>query len=151
MKISYEINTAAIRKYIRETLEVMAEEAKEQAISAVPFRDGTLQSSIEVEMVDGENAFILSANAEHAAYVEFGTGWRGDASWTQATGEPDEVKPTYNTSGVVEILRHRGVQLDKPYMRKFNGQESQPFIRPQAVWFKNNVVDYLRRYLPGAE
>jgi HK97 gp10 family phage protein len=140
MKIYYEIDLSVLDKVIDEAAEIIAVEMHSNAVNMVPYDDGTLSNSIAFEIDKKDKSITLSANAPHAQFVEFGTGKRGDASWQPETGDTAEVKPTYNTSGVVEITRRHGEAIE-PYERTFNGQESQPFIRPQVAFFKNNFND----------
>lgn len=104
------INLAVAMKYVEQAARLSVEQAAaavlETAESIVPVDTGELRTSgkISVGAVDGTTISAqVIFDADHAAYVEFGTGIRGAASPGAGPG---------------------------PYNANWPGMPSQPYVRP---------------------
>jgi HK97 gp10 family phage protein len=95
---------------------------QDEAQAIVPVRTGELKASIETEVTWSGNAVEgeVSANAPHAAYVEFGTGQRGAAS---AGAGP------------------------YPYTESWPGMPAQPYMRPALDQSRTRIVGIFEEHL----
>lgn len=95
----------ATRLSVEQSCEVVLEEAQ----SIVPVDTGELRESGHIEIQAAPSLGLVSGHvifdAEHAAYIEFGTGIRGEASPDRGAG---------------------------PYDPNWPGMEPQPYLRPAA-------------------
>ena len=97
---------------------------QDEAQAIVPVDTGELKAHIETEVtwagnsVDGE----VSANSNHAAYVEYGTGIRGAASAGAGPG---------------------------PYSPSWPGQIAQPYLRPALDGSKAKILAIFEDKLKG--
>lgn len=118
-------------------MELIVGRAKEKA----PVDTGELRNKI-IAYTEGENGEVR-AYAEHAPYVEFGTGPVGAASGGKGSG--------YSTGGWVYPA---GVGKDgKPQFRYTRGQPARPFLYPAFAESKGDVVkiiaDKIREAIGG--
>lgn len=103
-----------IKESSRKGLERGAKKIQKNAKYLAPIKTGQLRNSIKTKSEttqDGAEAQVYT-NAEHAPYVEFGTGQRGSES---------------------NIDRPEGVS----YKADWKGQSAQPFLTPAYLHAKN--------------
>lgn len=115
---------------------------KMKAIINAPIDDGQLRSSIDYEINLKENSVMIKADAEHAQYVEYGTGiYHVDEKGNSNPKEPIRPKnkevlawtakgtarPSPDDSEEWARLRKEG----KAFIAKeVKGQAPHPFMRP---------------------
>lgn len=94
------------------SLQKQGELVKSEAKTLCPVKSGDLRKSIRksTKRYKGKIVARVYTNSDHAAYVEFGTGMRGEAS---------------NTNSNVEVA----------YKQDWSGMEAQPYLYPAL---KNN-------------
>lgn len=110
----------------RSTIAAAAERAQdiayEEAVALVPVDTGELRESIEKDPIvdDGQTVTAtVSANADHAGYVEFGTGQRGAES--------------------------PGADLRHSYTLSWRGMPAQPFLRPALDAARKRILQEFSR------
>ena len=125
-----------LKKRLKDIMEVAAIKALETAVERTPaagetpYSTGQLRQSIRVQMVS-DMEFELYVPMRYAFFLEFGTGPRGSATGRMSEF-PNDPDITYH-SGEVLVTRHNGRLLDEPYVRKTQGMEAQPFLRPALL------------------
>ena len=126
----------ALRERVKNVMEVAAIKALEAAVERTPaagetpYSTGQLRQSIRVQRVS-DMEFELYVPMRYAYYLEFGTGPRGSATGRMSEF-PNDPDITYH-SGEVVVTRHNGRLLEEPYVRKTQGMEAQPFLRPALL------------------
>ncbi len=92
----------------------------ERAQQLVPVRTGELRDSghIEVLIVNGRAVAMVVFSADHAGYVEWGTGLRGASSAGAGDG---------------------------PYSSTWPGMEAQPYLRPASDEMKEDGANLCRQ------
>ncbi len=115
---------AVISEYaskIKAAVERSQDIVKQEAERLVPVDTGELALSITAAPIvdDGQTySGLVIATADHAAYVEFGTGARGAAS--EGAG-------------------------DVPYNRNWPGMPAQPYLRPALDYARKQILEEFSR------
>lgn len=126
VEVSFDPNwEQALNNAMRHQLRVIADEMEADAQRFVPIDTGDLKRSIKARLVQGaNNTFIptVTATEPYAAYVEYGTGQRGQAT-------------------VNQDARIGRLQQNPTYDRNWPGNRAQPFLRP-ALW--NALVKHFK-------
>lgn len=112
----------ALKTGILQAAKKMQGDAKDLA----PVDTGRLRNSIQafVEEKDGKVIGKVSTNVEYAAYVEFGTGQRGEESPSP---------PKYDG--------------ELSYRQDWAGMAAQPYLYPAAKQNEENVPEIVARHL----
>lgn len=102
-----------VKQSMRKNIQLVKNEAK----LLCPVRDGDLRKSIRssVSIKKGTAKGMVYTNSDHAAYVEFGTGMRGETS---------------NLNSEVNIT----------YKQDWSGMEAQPYLYPALKNNKDKVL-----------
>lgn len=117
----------------------LAEDGAEQARDLVPVDTGDLMSSIDAE-VDGDKGYVR-AYAEHAAFVEFGTGVVGAGS-----PHPNPVGWAYDVNGHGEAgWVYPSAKDGHFYWTK--GQPAKPFMYDTAQLLAEAAPDVVAEEL----
>ena len=121
--ISNEMKTHILEKAIGQGTQVV----RSEAVLLCPVDSGELRQSIKtsVEASGDDINGITYTNKEYAAYVEFGTGPKGEESHS---GISPEITPSYTQQGW-------SYKNDDGEWIYTNGQPAQPFMYPAL---KNN-------------
>lgn len=121
--ISNEMKTHILEKAIGQGTQVV----RSEAVLLCPVDSGELRQSIKtsVEASGDDINGITYTNKEYAAYVEFGTGPKGEESHS---GISPEITPSYTQQG----WNYKNDDGEWIYT---NGQPAQPFMYPAL---KNN-------------
>ena len=108
----------AVKKSMQRNILLVKNEAK----MLCPVKDGDLRKSISKQTVirKGKIRGIVYTNSDHAAYVEFGTGIRGQSSNSNA-----EVNVTYK--------------------QDWSGMEAQPYLYPALKNNKDKVLNEIEK------
>ena len=140
----------AVEKGMKQGIKYTQAEAKRNC----PKNEGNLRNDIETRVeIDGRTVSgIVAVNNDHAVYVEFGTGPKGQANHA---GTSPNVSPKYHQgswwihegSGDKEIRRdvaekYHFFYIDTPEGRFYqsSGQPAQPFLYPAIHATKDRVV-----------
>lgn len=109
------------------TLQKQGELVKGQAKELCPKKTGDLRKSIRksTKRYKGKIVARVYTNSDHAAYVEFGTGKRGEAS---------------NTNSNVEVT----------YKQDWSGMEAQPYLYPALKNNEDRVMKNIKENLKEA-
>jgi len=124
------------RKRLKNIMEVAAIKALETAVERTPaagetpYSTGQLRQSIRVQKVE-DLEFELVVPRAYGIFLEFGTGPRGAATGRMPEFPNDPVIQYH--SGEVLVTRHKGKLLEEPYIRRTQGMEAQPFLRPALL------------------
>lgn len=112
----------ALKTGIHQGVKLVQGDAKDLA----PADEGQLQNSIQGTVEEKSGAIIgkVSTNVEHAAYVEFGTGQRGENS-------PSPPKSPENLS----------------YRQDWAGMDAQPYLYPALQQNKGNIKQIAKEHL----
>lgn len=132
--------TAAVERGMKNACYNTAQTAK----MLCPVREGALRSSIHSSVEREGNVFVgtVYSRKKYAAYVEFGTGPRGEAE--HAGTSPDAVNSlTYSPKGWV--YKDAGGKFHFT-----NGQPARPFIYPAFISCKSKLNGYIGRALRRA-
>lgn len=121
--ISNEMKTEILEKAVGQGTQIV----RREAVLLCPVDTGELRQSIKtsVEEAGDEVNGITYTNKEYAAYVEFGTGPKGEESHS---GISPEITPSYTQQGW-------SYKNDDGEWIYTNGQPAQPFMYPAL---KNN-------------
>ena len=103
-----------------------------QAKALAPVDTGQLAGSIHMQVKDTGNELQgrVYTNAEHAAYVEFGTGIKGDGTYP------------YKVKGLNLVYKDKGwayYDEDKGEWIYTKGQEAQPYMYPALNAHKKTI------------
>lgn len=126
----------ALRERVKNVMEVAAIKALEAAVERTPaagetpYSTGQLRQSIRVQRVE-DLEFELVVPRGYGIFLEFGTGPRGAATGKMPEFPNDPVIEYH--SGEVLVTRHKGKLLEEPYIRRTQGMEAQPFLRPALL------------------
>ena len=109
------------------TLQKQGELVKSEAKTLCPVDTGDLRKSIRksTKRYKGKIVARVYTNSDHAAYVEFGTGKRGEAS---------------NTNSNVEVT----------YKQDWSGMEAQPYLYPALKNNEDRVMKNIKENLKEA-
>lgn len=121
--ISNEMKTEILEKAVGQGTQIV----RREAVLLCPVDTGELRQSIKtsVEAAGDEVNGITYTNKEYAAYVEFGTGPKGEESHS---GISPDITPSYTQQGW-------SYKNDDGEWIYTNGQAAQPFMYPAL---KNN-------------
>lgn len=121
--ISNEMSNSILRKAVGQGTQMV----RSEAVLLCPVDTGELRQSIKtsVEVAGDEVNGITYTNKEYAAYVEFGTGPKGEESHS---GISPDITPSYTQQGW-------SYKNDDGEWIYTNGQPAQPFMYPAL---KNN-------------
>lgn len=129
-----EIKNIDLKPIIENATARVRDEARKKA----PVDTGELQNSIRYrveEKEDGNYLGIIFSNAEHAPYIEFGTGPVGEANHK---GISPEVNPMYSPTGWAYY---------DPDLQKFigtRGQPARPFMYPALHDNRKKIKKYIQ-------
>ena len=124
------------KRKIKNAMEVAAIKALEAAVERTPaagetpYSTGQLRQSIRVQRVE-DLEFELAVPMAYGIFLEFGTGPRGAATGRMPEFPNDPVINYH--AGEVLVTRHKGQLLEEPYIRRTQGMEAQPFLRPALL------------------
>lgn len=109
------------------TLQKQGELVKGQAKELCPKKTGDLRKSIRksTKRYKGKIVARVYTNSDHAAYVEFGTGMRGESS---------------NTNSNVEVT----------YKQDWSGIEAQPYLYPALKNKEDEIMKNIKENLKEA-
>ena len=109
------------------SLQKQGELVKSEAKTLCPVDSGDLRKSIRksTKRYKGKIVARVYTNSDHAAYVEFGTGMRGEAS---------------NTNSNVEVA----------YKQDWSGMEAQPYLYPALKNNEGKIVENIKEDLKKA-
>lgn len=109
------------------TLQKQGELVKSEAKTLCPVDTGDLRKSIRksTKRYKGKIVARVYTNSDHAAYVEFGTGKRGETS---------------NTNSNVEVT----------YKQNWSGIEAQPYLYPSLKNNEDRVMKNIKENLKKA-
>lgn len=141
MELKITLNEASFdrwQKGLEDKLQVAAIRGYEKAVELSPaagespYSTGYMRQSIRVQKT-GDLEYTIFSPARHSIFMEFGTGPKGRA--TGAVAEfPQDPQPTMRYhNGEVLVTRSGGRILNEPYIRRTQGMEAQPFIRPALL------------------
>lgn len=111
-----------INNALRAKFKVGAAAMEAMAIAYAPVDTGELRGSIKarVRQPSGRIFIELTATAEHAHWVEYGTGRRGTASWQSGgAASPSDMAAI----GLPDFYKHGAVE----------GVWAQPYLRPALI------------------
>lgn len=128
--ISNEMKTEILEKAVGQGTQIV----RREAVLLCPVDTGELRQSIKtsVEAAGDEVNGITYTNKEYAAYVEFGTGPKGEESHS---GISPDITPSYTQQGW-------SYKNDDGEWIYTNGQPAQPFMYPAL---KNNEDKVTKR------
>ncbi len=109
------------------SLQKQGELVKGEAKTLCPVKSGDLRKSIRksTKRYKGKIVARVYTNSNHAAYVEFGTGMRGEAS---------------NTNSNVEVA----------YKQDWSGMEAQPYLYPALKNNEGRIMENIKDDLKKA-
>ncbi|WP_300347568.1 HK97-gp10 family putative phage morphogenesis protein [Clostridium sp.] len=107
-----------VKKSMRKNIQLVKDEAK----LLCPARDGDLRKSIRssVSIKKGTIKGMVYTNSDHAAYVEFGTGIRGQSS-------------------------NSNTEVNVRYKQDWSGMEAQPYLYPALKNNKDKVLNEIEK------
>lgn len=107
-----------VKKSMRKNIQLVKDEAK----LLCPVRDGDLRKSIRssVSIKKGIIKGMVYTNSDHAAYVEFGTGIRGQSS-------------------------NSNTEVNVRYKQDWSGMEAQPYLYPALKNNKDKVLNEIEK------
>jgi HK97 gp10 family phage protein len=119
-----DFNRSLLRKE-RATLEAWGVHITGNIKTRAPVKSGRLKGSIQYQLNPSKGSVVVGTNAEHAVYVEFGTGVHAE------NGRGRKTKWRVNIPGV-------GV-------RWIEGQKPRPYFRPGWEASRRDLPTILRR------
>lgn len=128
-----------LRSSLEQKLQVAAVKAFEAAVERTPaagetpYATGQLRQSLRVAKT-GDMEYTIFCPREYGVFLEFGTGPRGQATGAVPEFENDPYNSIQYHTGEVIVTRHNHRLLDTPYIRRTQGMEAQPFLRPALLY-----------------
>lgn len=142
MEIRVNLTDADLRGFrsaLDQKLQVAAVKAFEAAVERTPaagetpYATGQLRQSLRVAKT-GDFEYTIFCPREYGVFLEFGTGPRGQATGAVPEFENDPYNGIRYHTGEVIVTRRNHRLLDTPYIRRTQGMEAQPFIRPALLY-----------------
>lgn len=138
-----------MRSSIDQKLQVAAVKALEAAIERTPaagetpYATGQLRQSLRVAKT-GDLEYTIFCPRDYGAFLEFGTGPRGQATGKVEGFENDPYDEIVYHQGEVIVTRANHRMLDEPYIRHTQGMEAQPFLRPALMFGYEKLKELMR-------